>query len=281
MNIVGLGDAGCNIAATFAQYPQYKIYKINLDIEGERCYNIIKCETAEEYENVSLPKIKPFFKGMKGDTLFIVGGSGKISCASLRILENIKKLPVSILYIEPDMDVLTGPQLLQERVVSAVLQEYTRSGVFEKMYMVSNPKLESVIGGAPIIGYYDKLNQTLVSTIHMINVCENTKPVIGKIPDSKITHRIISLGMLDIEKSEEKMFFSLDNRRERCYIYSINEERLRTDEGLFTRLKNQIKSKSQENLNISFAVYANDFGYDLGYILERTPHIQIKTKPAE
>jgi len=280
LNIVGLGDAGCNIASTFAQYPQYKIYKINLDIEGEGCYNIIKCETAEQYETVSLPKIKSFFKGIKGETLFVVAGSGKISCASLRILESLKKLPISILYVEPDMDVLTQTQELQERVVKSVLQEYTRSGVFEKMYIVSNPKIESTIGGAPIIGYYDKLNETLVSTIHMINVCENTKPVIGKIPGPKITHRIVSLGMLDIEKSEEKMFFSLDNPRERCYIYSINEERLKTDEGLFTRLKNQIKSKSQENLNISFAVYANDFGYDLGYILERTPHIQIKQNPA-
>ena len=149
------------------------------------------------------------------------------------------------------------------------------------MIIVSNPLVESVIGGAPIIGYYDKLNETIVSTIHMINVCENTKPVMGKIPDPKITHRIVSLGMLDVEQGEEKMFFSLDSPRERCYIYNINEERLRTDEGLFKRLKNQIKSKSQENLNISFAVYANDFGYDLGYVLERTPHIQLENKSAE
>ena len=217
---------------------------------------------------------------MKGETLFIVGGSGEISCTSLKILENIKKLPISILYVEPDMDVMNQTQELQERVVKSVLQEYARSGVFEKMYIVSNPKIESVIGGAPIIGYYDKLNETLVSTIHMLNVCENTKPIIGKIPQPKITHRIISVGMLDIDKGEEKMFFSLDSPRERCYIYSINEERLKTDEGLFTRLKNQIKSKSQENLNISFAVYANNFGYDLGYVMEKTPHIQINNKPA-
>ena len=280
MNIVGLGEAGCNIADTFAQYPQYKIYKINVDISGERCYNINKCETAEEYENAPLPKIKSFFKNLKGETLFIVGGSGKVSCASLRILENIKKNPITILYIKPDLTVLSQTQVMQERLVFGVLQEYTRSGIFEQMYIVSNPKVESVIGGSPIIGYYDKLNETIASTIHMVNVFKNTSPVIGKIPDSKITHRIVSLGMLDINKDEEKMFFSLDNAREKCYIYSINEERLKTDEELFTRLKNQIKSKSQENLNISFAVYANDFGYDLGYIIEKSPHIQLETKTA-
>ena len=62
MNVIGLGDAGCNVADSFAQYPQYKIFKINVDIEGNKCYNILKCKTAEEYENVDLPKIKTFFK---------------------------------------------------------------------------------------------------------------------------------------------------------------------------------------------------------------------------
>ena len=32
MNVVGLGDAGCNIADAFTQYPQYKIYKINFKV---------------------------------------------------------------------------------------------------------------------------------------------------------------------------------------------------------------------------------------------------------
>ena len=32
MNVIGLGDAGCNIADCFSQYPQYKIFKINVDM---------------------------------------------------------------------------------------------------------------------------------------------------------------------------------------------------------------------------------------------------------
>ena len=64
MNVIGLGDAGCNIADCFSQYSQYKIFKINVDIEGKGCYNVPILETAEEYESHDYPKIKSFFKDM-------------------------------------------------------------------------------------------------------------------------------------------------------------------------------------------------------------------------
>ena len=75
MNVIGLGDAGCKIAECFSQYPQYKIFKINVDIEGKRCYNIPMFDKAEEYESYDYPKIKTFFKGLKGETIMVIGGS--------------------------------------------------------------------------------------------------------------------------------------------------------------------------------------------------------------
>lgn len=276
MNIVGLGAAGCGIADALSQYPQYKIFKIDVDLEGERCYNVPMFETAEEYENHDFPKLKTFFKGMGGKTFFIVGGSGKVSCASLKILEKIKNLPISIIYIKPDYGLLNKIQKMQDRVVCGVLQEYARSAVFDEICLVSNPSLDNILGGAPIIGYYDKLNEVFASTFHMINVFNNTKPVIGKIEKPKETHRILTIGIFDAEKNEEKMFFSLDNPREKCYIYSINENKLKTDSDFFGRLKVQVKSKASEDTSVAYAVYSTDYDYDLGYVIERTPHIQIQ-----
>jgi len=274
LNIVGIGSAGCNIASHFGEYPQYEIYKIDVGIEGERCYSVPHCETAEEYEAVKLPRMKTFFKGMKGETLVVVGGSGKISCASLRILENIKKLPISILYIKPDMTLLNGSSLLRERVVFGVLQEYTRSGVFEKMYLVSNEMLDEILDGAPIIGYHERLNEILVPTFHMLNVFSNNEPIIGKIEKPKITHRIVTLGLYDPDQNQEKKFFSLDNVREKCYIYGINEEKLKNDGKLFKKIMSQVKSKSEENVKISYAVYSTNYDYDIAYVIERTPYVQ-------
>lgn len=276
MNIIGLGNAGCKIADVFSQHPQYKIFKIDVDISGDRCYNIPKFEQAEEYEQYRFPKLKSFFKGASGKTLFIVGGGGKISCASLRILESIKKLPISILYIKPEEELLNPTQSLQDRAVFGVMQEYSRSAVFEKMYIVSNESLDSIADGAPVIGYYDKLNEILVSALHMINVFHNTDPAFGKISKLKDTHRLVTIGMFDIEKNKEKMFFSLDNPRHKCYIYSINENKLRSDNKLFQKIKNSIKLKTQEGLNVEYVIYSNDWDYDMGYVIEASPHIQTK-----
>ncbi len=274
MNIVGLGDAGCNIAEAFTQYPQYKIFKINVDNEGKGCYNIPILEKPEEYESYSYPKIKTFFKGMKGDVVFIVGGSGKISCGSLRILETIKNRNISILYIKPDDSLLDDESKMIDKLVYNVLQEYTRSGVFEKMMIVSNAEVDKVIGGAPIIGYFDKLNELIVPTIHMMNYFSNNKPVSGSIPKPKETHRIYTVGLFDTKKNEEKMFFSLDNSRNKCYIYGVNEEKLKTDKNLMKTIKKQMDSKREENVSVAYAVYSTEYEYDIGYVISRTPNIQ-------
>jgi hypothetical protein len=276
MNVVGLGSAGCGIADALSKYSQYKIFKIDVDISGDRCYNVIKLGTAEEYENHDFPGLDKFLKNLKGKTFFIVGGSGKISCASLRVLESIKHLPISIIYIKPDYELLNKVQKMQDRVVFGVLQEYARSAVFDDICLVSNDALDSILGGAPIIGYHEKLNEIFATTFHMVNVFQNTKPIIGKIEKPKETHRILTIGIFDAEKNEEKMFFSLDNARERCYIYSINEEKLKTDNNLFNTLKTQVKSKTTEDLNITYAVFSTNYDYDLGYVIERTPNIQIQ-----
>lgn len=274
MNVIGLGDAGCNIADSFAQYPQYKIFKINVDIEGKGCYNIPILETAEEYESYDYPKIRSFFKGAKGETLFIIGGSGKVSCGSLRILESIKRLPISLLYIQPDLEMLDDTQKMQEKLVRNVIQEYTRSGIFEKVCLVSNTCLDKIVGGAPVIGYFDTLNELLVPSLHMVNFFSNNKAVSGGIPKAKNTHRIYTVGIFDTQKNEEKMFFSLDKSRNKCYIYGVNEEKLKTDKKLMNKIKKQIESKKEENLDISYAIYPTDYEYDVGYVIERTPIIQ-------
>ena len=89
--IIGLGCAGCRIADRFAKYPQYEVYKMDVGIKRTpRTYGLKRSVNPEDYEN-SLGSLKRFFKDVDGDVLFIVGGSGMTSGASLKILEQIQK----------------------------------------------------------------------------------------------------------------------------------------------------------------------------------------------
>ena len=275
MNVVGLGQAGCNVADMLSQYPQYKIYKIDVGLEGKRCYDVKLQKGPEEYEK-NAPSMKTFFRGIKGETLFIVGGSGHISAMCLRIMEQIKdKCELSVLYIRPEPSLLLKTRRLHEKSTFKILQEFARSGLLDMLYIISNTNLENILGEVPIIGYNNKINELLVSTIHMINVFKNSEPVMGKIEEPSDVCRIATFGISDIEKGEEKLFFSLDNTTERCYIYGINEERLATEGGLKKKIISRIKStSSEESIQVSFGVFPTNYQQDYCYTLNYTSIVQ-------
>ena len=291
MNIIGLGQAGCNIADKFSEYPQYNIYKVDTGLGEEfgfieeagaanskiKSYNVEKCAGPEEYER-NYSSMKSFFNGIAGDTMVVIGGSGDISGIVLRMLEEIRhQCEIDILYIRPDPFVLNQAKRQHEKVTYGVLQEYARSGAIRTLYLICNSQLEGILGDVPILGYHEKLNSLIVPTVHMINVYKNTKPVMGGLPapSKDSTRRISTVGIFDIKKSEEKLFFPLDTAREKGYIYSISKERLQSEGDLHKTIISQVKEKSQdENVNISFGVFSTDYKTDYGYVLAYSPNIQ-------
>ena len=247
-NIIGLGAAGCGIAKSFSKYPEYTVRTIDcVEPSGGEHFRIKKCDSHEEYEK-AVPDMSNFFSHVKSmdDVLFIIGGSGEISGASLAILQQINHAKLHVLYIKPDITLLSEMGRLREKLVYNVLQEYARSGNFERIVLIDNPKLDETIGGAPVIGYYDELNKMIASTIHMINVFDHTEPEIGTISAPLEVSRIITIGMMNIESGEEKLFFSLTNAREKSYYYAINHEELKSDKELYKGITVQMKNKVEE-----------------------------------
>ena len=60
-----------------------------------------------------------FFSHIKcmDEVLFIIGGSGEISGASLAILQQISHAKLHVLYIKPDISLLSELGRLRERLV--------------------------------------------------------------------------------------------------------------------------------------------------------------------
>ena len=289
MNIIGLGKAGCAVAECFSQYPQYNIFKIDVGIESDfdfigqyedaevkkKAYSVKKQKGPEEYE-AKTPSFKTFFGNIEGDTFFIVGGSGDISAMSLRIMEQIKdKCDIDILYVAPDKSLLSEKRKMHEKVTYNVLQNFARSGAIRRIYLVSNPQIESILGEVPIVGYFDKLNDLISSTFHMINVFKNSDSVLGGLAKPGDTRRISTVGIYDMEKDEEKLFFLLDTPRETCYIYSVGERRLREDGALHKKIVTQMKGKANdEPVDVSFGVFPTNYENDYCYVLAYSPNIQ-------
>ena len=82
---------------------------------------------------------------------------------------------------------------------------------------------------SPSGGYFDVVNQAIANTLHMINVFRNSEPVIGNFTRPSPLSRIATVGVLDVDKDEEKWFFDLKMARDVVYYYGINEIDLMED----------------------------------------------------
>jgi hypothetical protein len=282
LNVIGLGAAGCNIADKFSEYPQYNIYKIDVGLKGLKkngIYAMPEQDSVEEYEK-KCPSLKNFFKNVSGEVLFIVCGAGKISGASLRILEEISHCNIEILYVMPDVDLLGYVSVLRNKVAYNILQEYARSGLFSRIYIVSNFCVQDIFGDTPIINYYDKLNEMIVSTFHMINVFRFSKSIINTFSAHIDSCRISTFGMFDQEKNEEKLFFPLENIRELMYYYGVPRQILEEDGRLFRKITDQIKVKSttaeeeRVQCKATFGVYQTQYEENYNFIVASTSFIQ-------
>ena len=274
--VIGLGEAGCNIADEFAKYSQYKIYKIDSGLVGlkqEGVYDMPWQDSTERYEE-KCPDMTNFFRGLSGDVLFVLGGSGNISGAALTILEHIKHCNINILYIRPDLDSINIIKQRQEWVVFNVLQEYARSGVFERIYLVDNSKVEQALGKVPVIGYYDKLNSVIVSSLHMINVYNHIGSVVNTFSKPLAGRRISTIGFYDTKNNENNLFYSLDNVGEMRYYYAINREKLETDGDILKKVREQIKGDTEA----SYGIFATNYEQDYVYTVAHSSEIQRQKK---
>ena len=260
--VIGLGSAGCKIAKYFSVYSQYEILSIDTgNNDYENFVEYPKFDNHEFYDNHE-PNLE--ISSGDGNVLFITCGAGKISGASLRILEELEGNNITVLYIKPDLDMLTEEAKKTERITFQVLQQYARSDLLERVVVVDNSMVEKIIPEVPLNMYWNSINETIASTFHMINVFSNTQPEITTFSTIPETARIQTIGFSDLEKDSDVLFYSLQNQREKLYYYAINEDTLENEPGLYKKITKQVKMKKSKNLRTSFSVYSTK--YDLNYV---------------
>jgi len=276
-NIVGLGKTGCSIADQFADYDQYKIYKIGVGLKGLKkngVYTLPQYDDPEKYEE-ECPNFKNFFKHVEGEVLFVVNGAEFVSATSLRILESLKSLKcaVSLLCIRPDVRYIPEKNQMNERAVFNVLQEYARSGVFERIFLVDMLTIESFLEDLPLTEYYNTIYQLISSTLHMINIYNHIDSVSDTFSPPHEAARISTIGISNSE-NEVKLFFPLDEMDEIRYYYAINKDKLQSDGKLLKKIKEQIKEETDEKVRASYGVYSTDYEQDYLYVLAHSLEIQ-------
>lgn len=282
--ILGIGTAGSNIVTQLGQYNVYQPYTITPETKKTTKYkfNLPELSGPEEYEAMDITKLEKWLITIeKQCTVFLCGASNS-SGITLRALEILHKkgVKLDVVYFIPEIDVLSEESVLQERACRGILQNYARSGLFEKICLVSNLRLEQIAGSTNVIEYYDQINHVFTSTYYMMDVFKNTKPITATFKKPKESCRITTIG-LDSLEGEEKLFFPFKQCVEMIYYYGINEEKLKTEENLFRTLTDKVKSKITEERKVSFGIFSTKYENDYVYVEVFSPKIQELTVDTE
>jgi hypothetical protein len=162
---------------------------------------------------------------------------------------------------------------MNERVIFNVLQEYTRSGVFERIFLVDTPAIEDFLEDLPLSEYYERIYELISSTIHMINVYDRLDSVSDTFSPPHEAARVSTIGISNPE-SDIKLFFSLDNVDEIRYYYAINKNKLQSDGRLMKKIKQQIQDQTDDEVKASYGIFSTDYEQDYLYLLGHSLEIQ-------
>ena len=274
VNIVALGNGGIRIAKMFEKYEQYEVYKIGTnEQDSERSRKMPTFSNPEDYEN-KCPDFSDFFKEIQEEVMFVMVGSSEITGASLAVLQQLSHCKITVLYVRPDISLLSQKRFLQEKVTFNVFQEYARSGLFHKLYLLDNSVLETIIGETPLSQYHKKLNELISSTIHMINVYKHVEPILltdAEIPDIS---KIATFGISDPKTGKENLFYNLSNVTNKFYYFSMSKNVLEKDGKLLQKIKGQVREKLGDEIEGGFGVYQNEYTENYVYVEAHTHILQ-------
>ena len=277
MNIIGLGKAGCKIAELFKEYPQYKVFLLDSEDKYKRkknCFYIPSQQSAELYDAnpIDLTKLIGSLDDDE-EVYFIVCGSGKVSACSLWILKELTEKKINIVYVKPDSSTLDKKSIMRNRAHFHILQEYTRSGVFERMFIFNNNSMSDIVGKTSILSFYPKINKLLATSIHWYNIYINSDPVFDTFRDKYISSRVGTISIVNINESQAIDCFEMKDVNQIEYFFGVNRIRIEDDEELFEKLTN-ISSSESGDKSISFGVYSTDLEEGFSFALKSSSKIQ-------
>jgi len=275
--ILGIGTAGSNVVRQLGEHKVYKPYTICTKNQKITKYhfNLPELDGPEEYESMDMTKLEKWLCTIeKNCTVFLCGASNS-SGITLRALHFLHQrgVKMDIVYFTPEIEVLSEEKTLCERAVKGVLQNYARSGLFEKICLVSNLRLEQIAGSTNVFDYYDQINRVFTSTYYMMDVFKNTEPVTSTFKRPNAPCRITTIGLGSLE-NDDLTFFPFNQEVEVVYYYGINEEKLKTEENLFRTITNTVKSKITEERKVSFGIFPTQYEDDYIYVEYFSPKIQ-------
>ena len=244
MIFIGLGGTGNKIASELANTTNSKYISIN-NKNSDICIPV--CKTMEEYEEKTDDNFS-ILTTIKGEEIyFCLAGSGLITGACLKILQQIKDNSIHVIFVNPDDEQASKEQKLRNKVCKRVLQEMVRSGMLYKIYLFDNKKIAD-ISDVNIINYYDVINKVICDTFLSVQYLYDSDAIRDNLTSPIQACSIVAYGLSNFVQ-EVNLLHSLENPRFIHLLYELSESTLLKKETL-----NKIIEQANKNELNSYKV---------------------------
>ena len=109
----------------------------------------------------------------------------------------------------------------------------------------------------------------------MLDIFKNTKPITSTFKKPKESCRISTIGISSLSgEGEDRLFFPFRQEVDVVYYYGINEDKLKTEENLFRKITDKVKSKITGERKVSFGIFPTQYEDDYIYTEYFSPKIQ-------
>jgi len=262
--VIGLGRMGCAVAEELSAHPEYRIYKIDADTDERVSLSLGTYSTMDEYERlIDQDEVAIYLRSIKDDddVLLVVEGGDPVSGAALKILECIKDSRIHVLYICPERDMISQTSKRDDKIAFNIFQEYARSGVFERLFLVRKNNVENLMGDVSVQDYEKSIGNFISYVVAMINYFNHTDPKISNRIESVPYCRIATYGVSSLDENNEDthLLFPLEEVTDIHFYYGIPAQDVEGDATLMKKIKNHVKQYASPGQSVSFSVYETSF----------------------
>ena len=114
--------------------------------------------------------------------------------------------------------------------------------------------------------HFDKINEVIASTYHMINVFDNTKSVVDTFSPLRPTSRIGTYcAFTPGSNVGENTFFGVSDITEAKFYYGIPSALLREEPGLYREVLQEMKKRVENFSKVSYGIYETSYDTKIGY----------------
>lgn len=197
--------------------------------------------------------------------LVLITGSDSISGCSLTILEYFKDREITIIYIKSDLQFLDQESIINDRIANQVLQEQTRSGLFERIFLIDLSLIDSYIENISISDYSNKISEMISKVLYNILWISGEKPLVGKILKTNLINRISTIGYFDLNNKIIYPFYKLDFIKECEYYFLLSNKEVLENKSVLKTIKSNLTDltsnlgSDKTKLTISYGVYETQY----------------------